>query len=731
MFGADAEVVAKLTLDESGAVKGATAAATATRTVGTAATASTAKVGILKRGLQALSANVVIAGIAALYGAFRLLGESVGAAGVQQLAERKLANSLRNLGEQDAPAAVEGLKSVTGELQNLTGIGDEVQLTGLSILGTFKGVANAEGLKILAPRLLDMAAANRKAGEAIGDVKGEAQAMGKALEGGAAALRRYGVSLTDAEADAINAAEGLDKVNALAKVLDANFKGAAEAAADPFAVLSAAAGDLLEEVGGTDGQGLRGALAAGAVKLAAIAQSDGAVRTFRFIGRAAAFLIGGIFKVVDAFDTFQYATTRAGRGAIRAFLASLQTGLDGVAQFVQSVETLVNRLPLVNVEISRGLENTADAVGELVNRYDESIGALESERAAQVAAKQARDRTAAAAARLSTTIREATEQTTSGAAATRDLASSMAQVERGAAGVTTSVDQIRNSVAALETRIREMQGVDVAELVALEDQKQRLEAQLAEIERVVELGVLRMRGELGNLDASAVANRNTLTMPPIDDDAFQASLERAMAGVQQFRENLAREREQSEAEARQFGQAIESGIASGIDALAESLGEFTVGAAGFGDIGKTIISSLASLAQQVGSMMIAFGTAGLGLKALIKNPVLSIAAGAALVALGAAAKAAVGGAVSGGRTSTPAPDRQPALPSRGTSDVAAGLALGYRPSGERAGADRQPASVTVNNQPPPVHVQIYGESTKEGIRRVKVTQDRLPSGGSL
>ena len=53
-----------------------------------------------------------------------------------------------------------------------------------------------------------------------------------------------------------------------------------------------------------------------------------------------------------------------------------------------------------------------------------------------------------------------------------------------------------------------------------------------------------------------------------------------------------------------------------------------------GAIGKSLLSSLGSFMKSIGQQMIALGTAGLAIKSFIANPFLSIAAGAALVALG-------------------------------------------------------------------------------------------------
>lgn len=88
-------------------------------------------------------------------------------------------------------------------------------------------------------------------------------------------------------------------------------------------------------------------------------------------------------------------------------------------------------------------------------------------------------------------------------------------------------------------------------------------------------------------------------------------------------------------------------VSSAITDMASSVGEALATGGNIIDaIGQTLIKTLGNLAKSVGQQMIAFGTAALALKALMKNPFLAIAAGAALVALGSAATAAIGKQVS-------------------------------------------------------------------------------------
>ncbi len=81
-------------------------------------------------------------------------------------------------------------------------------------------------------------------------------------------------------------------------------------------------------------------------------------------------------------------------------------------------------------------------------------------------------------------------------------------------------------------------------------------------------------------------------------------------------------------------------ISSGIVAIASAAGQ------GFKNMGNVLLSILGGLMITVGRSMISFGLATKAIGQLIKNPVLAIAAGATLVALGSALSSSAQGAVS-------------------------------------------------------------------------------------
>lgn len=94
-------------------------------------------------------------------------------------------------------------------------------------------------------------------------------------------------------------------------------------------------------------------------------------------------------------------------------------------------------------------------------------------------------------------------------------------------------------------------------------------------------------------------------------------------------------------------QLIEGAFASMGDAIGGLIGDLATGGDAWENFGLTALSSLADMAQQVGKIAIATGTAMIGIEAALKfgGPGAAIAAGVALVALGAAVKAGISNAM--------------------------------------------------------------------------------------
>lgn len=84
---------------------------------------------------------------------------------------------------------------------------------------------------------------------------------------------------------------------------------------------------------------------------------------------------------------------------------------------------------------------------------------------------------------------------------------------------------------------------------------------------------------------------------------------------------------------------LASAVGSGFAQLGQSLAQ---GANAFSAVGAAILSVMGDIATQLGQAAIAAGIAGIALKNLFANPAAAIAAGGALVAIGAALKSAQG-----------------------------------------------------------------------------------------
>lgn len=696
------EILVRLTVDSRGAVTGVRSAEGAMVRLDRTAGGAAAKVGLLGRGLAALKANAVLAGLAAIYGAFRLIGQSYRDAGVQEIAEGKLAQALRNVGEP-ATQAADGLKRLAAETQQVSNYGDEAIITAQAMLLSFGEVGGSRGAGLLTQSLVDMAAGLEKAGGGAQDLNQIAAALGKALTGGVGALKRYGISLTETQEAAFTAAEGLDKVALLAEVVESNFGGLAAATIDPARQMKNAFGDLSEQAGGP----LRAALVEVQLRLATLAQDPGVVATVRRIGAAFGFLVTTTLRATSAISDGVRSAVIGARRDVNALYTTLAGGLAQVSRFLAQVSAATAALGPIGQGLTRiatdaagAAKRSADAISAYAKTHAEATaGIVRSQESARAASARLEAAIPAAVA-LAEVTRELSQESAGAAVASGDLGDALEKVESGAKRAKTAVDQIRESITALRTKLGELTAAGVDDLVGLRVTEENLERDLGRLEALVTRGASRLRDAAAqatlsaaglNTAGGAVAGRglpgaSDLSAALLGDglpDRIAADLDavnaRVAAGLKKVRETLAAEREATDAEAEAFGRAIEQGISRGIVDLSAALGEFAVGAASFGDVGRTIVSSLADLAQQVGGMMIAFGTAALALRGLLLAPPLAIAAGAGLVALGAAAKAAIGGAVSQATGGTsPGASRYGGGPagSAPRSAVASGIAVG-------------------------------------------------------
>ena len=204
--------------------------------------------------------GTALAGLAiggAIAGFKSLADEGMAAAQKQIQAETQLEAILKNVAsiqERGAGAtqkAADSLKAYAGELQQVGIIGDEVTLAGMAQLATFQ--MNDDQIKTVSASMLDLLAKTKGYNATQEDAVNIANMIGKAMTGNAGALSRVGITMTEAEKDAIKFGDANQRAAIIAKVLQSNVGGVnaamAKTAQGRQQQAMNAYGDMLEEFG--------------------------------------------------------------------------------------------------------------------------------------------------------------------------------------------------------------------------------------------------------------------------------------------------------------------------------------------------------------------------------------------------------------------------------------------------------------------------------------------------
>lgn len=201
--------------------------------------------------LNLASATVVFDGlqssVSALYSATKSLTDAYE---VQAEAERKLETVMRQR-MKATEAEIQGIKDLTSAQQQIGIIGDEVQLAGAQQLATF--LSQTETLRELIPAMNDLVA-QQKGYKASGtDAVSVANLMGKAMQGQASALRRVGITFTEAQQAMLENGNESERAAMLAQIITDNVGHMnAELAAMPTGKLKQfenTLGDIKESMG--------------------------------------------------------------------------------------------------------------------------------------------------------------------------------------------------------------------------------------------------------------------------------------------------------------------------------------------------------------------------------------------------------------------------------------------------------------------------------------------------
>ena len=146
-------------------------------------------------------------------------GEWINAYNVQNEAETKLTEVMKTrMGATEDQ--IQGIKDYASELQNLGVVGDEVSLSGGQQLATFLKTDSA--LKTLMPAMQNLAVQQNGVNVTSENMVSIGNLMGKAMQGQVSALKRVGISFTDAQAEVLKFGTEQEKAAMLAQVITDN-----------------------------------------------------------------------------------------------------------------------------------------------------------------------------------------------------------------------------------------------------------------------------------------------------------------------------------------------------------------------------------------------------------------------------------------------------------------------------------------------------------------------------
>lgn len=330
------------------------------------------------------------------------LSRSLAAAyAVQEEAELKLATVMRqrmNASDEE----VNSIKQLASEQQKIGVVGDEVQLAGAQQVATF--LENKKSIEELLPAMNNLAVQQNGLNVTSENMVNIGNMVGKVMQGQTGALRRVGISFTDAQEKALKYGSELDRAKTLAQVITDNVgdmnaqlaktnAGKAKQMANNF-------GDWQEEIGKVVSkyETLLQAASQMGIIITSVVQISGAFFT---MGKAIvstnvaqkAFTItqanfAAMGNLVSAAINGQVLSLKALRAGIKGTVVSL--GLIGVAYLVVStaIEEVLKATGLLGDETDntrKKTENLSDA---------QSRQAAQAERAASLqkrAAKTAGD----------------------------------------------------------------------------------------------------------------------------------------------------------------------------------------------------------------------------------------------------------------------------------------------------------------------------------------------------
>lgn len=216
--------------------------------LGTVSEAQTMTRKLKDLGQVSLGLDAITGALGSLGGAVKSLSDAYA---VQVEAETKLETVMRQR-MSATEGEIQAIKDLCSVQQQLGVIGDEVQLAGAQQISTF--LSSRAALETLIPAMNNLVAQQKGLNATSGDAVTVGNLLGKAMQGQVDALKRVGITFTEAEKKAVKFGTEEERAAALAQIITNNVgeMNAALAAtpAGQMKQISNNVGDLQEKIGG-------------------------------------------------------------------------------------------------------------------------------------------------------------------------------------------------------------------------------------------------------------------------------------------------------------------------------------------------------------------------------------------------------------------------------------------------------------------------------------------------
>lgn len=274
---------------------------------------------------------------------------------VQEEAETKLETVMRQrMAATDE--AIQGIKDYCSEQQKLGVIGDEVQLAGAQQVATF--LKSETALRTLIPAMNNLVAQQKGLNATSGDAVNIGNLLGKAMMGQTAALRRVGITFSEAEEAAVKYGTEVERAAALAKIITNNVGEMnitlAQTPSGQMKQIENDLGDIKENLGGII-QGLMPAITG--------------FNQLVMIGTSISKLVSG-FTAVSASVNKLTTSIRMATGATKALRIALVSTVAGAV--VVAVGFFISKI----YEMATATKEATDAAAEMGQKTDVAAEAM-------------------------------------------------------------------------------------------------------------------------------------------------------------------------------------------------------------------------------------------------------------------------------------------------------------------------------------------------------------------